>query len=437
MNGVVGMKLRVSKFFKKKRNYLKLVGSIACGAYIMTGMRIGFTTLNDTIKNDYYTFVYDVDDDLIEPLLNEDYSSINTSKFAKIDVLSVDMARVGDMQFLDYCTNLEKLEIKNAQLLTDSHIDCLNQADIKEYHFFFDRNYVLGHMAEGADFSELLHPEYIKTISFMDNICQEELDSIILEKYLNSLYTLDTVDSKYNFVYSQLTDMVKNLSLDQNDSELMKFLDISNYVVDYLYYDPEIRQYLENNSDVNKFNKEYKKIKQYNQKSLTAVVGNHNSVSTPAICANYSSLLSALCIQNNIEIYRISGTLNGSNHAWNMVKFQDNYYYVDLTQLDLLDGYHNIVNNYKNELSYSNVCNLINALLIPLDSELASHYATNDNIEQMKTQMVMPAKDNNFFGTLIDSRKEIQWYLLLSSITILFALCEIAYEVDVAKGKTK
>lgn len=429
------MKLRVSKFFKKKRNYLKLVGGIVCSTYIMTGIRMGFTTLNDTLKNDYYTLVYDIDDELIKPLQNKDYDNINTSKFAKVDVLSIDMAKVGDMQFLDYCPNLVKLEIKNAQLLTDLDIDNLNQTDIKEYHFFFDRNYVLGHLNEGADFSKLSHPEYIKTISFQANDSQEELDSIIFEKYLNKLYSLDIINSKYNFLYYQLTDMVHDLSLDKESDEFKKFIDISNYIVDYLYYEPVVRQYLENHSNVNMFSKVYQKVKEYNNKNLTSIVGVRSSSSVPAICANYAALLSALCVQNDIEIYRISGTLNGSNHAWNMVNIQGDYYYVDLTILDLLDEKYDIVANYKINPSYDNACNLVNALFIPLDSEAASYYETDYNIEQMKTQKIIPSENDTFFGTLIKEKEEILWYLLLSSISILASLSIIAYESDISQNK--
>lgn len=429
------MKLRVSKFFKKKRNYLKLVGGIVCSTYIMTGLRMGFTTLNDTLKNDYYTLVYDIDDELIKPLQNKDYDNINTSKFAKVDVLSIDMVKVGDMQFLDYCPNLAKLEIKNAQFLTDLDINRLNQTDIKEYHFFFDRNYVLGHLNRGADFSKLSHPEYIKTISFQDNVSQEELDSIIFEKYLNSLYSLDTINSKYSFLYYQLMDIAKDLFLDKESSEFKKIIDISNYIVDYLYYDPVVRQYLENHSNVNMFSKVYQQVKEYNNKNLTSIVGDQNSSSVPAICANYAALLSALCVQNDIEIYRISGTLNGSNHAWNMVNIQGDYYYVDLTILDLLDEKYDIVENYKTNASYDNACNLVNALFIPLDSEIASYYETDYNIEQMKTQKIIPFENDTFFGTLIKEKEEILWYLLLSSISILASLSIIAYESDISQHK--
>ncbi len=437
LNWVVCVKLRVSRFFKKKRNYLKLVGGIACSAYIMTGMRMGFTTLNDTLKNDYYTLVYNLDDDLIKPLADGEYDDISMDKFAKIDVLSIDMAEIYDLEFLKYCSNLKKIEIKNAELLTDLHINQLNQTDIKEYYFFFDRNYVLGHMNEGADFSKLLHPEYIKKLCFMDNDAQEELDSIIFRKYLNSLYTKGTVSSAYDFLYYQLIDMVKNLNLDKSQNDLIKFIDICNYVVDHLYYDPEIGQYLATHSDVSKCSKEYKKIRTYNDNSLTSVAGSQNSEEVPAICANYSSLLSALCIQNNIEIYRISGTLDGSGHAWNLVKFQENYYYVDMTQLDISDDYHELVNNYRKDPSQNNICNLINRLFIPLDSKLASYYVTNHNIEQIKLQKILPSADDNFFGTLVNKRKEIGWYLGISSIAILFLLCELAYEFDTAKTRKK
>lgn len=431
MNWVISVKLRVSKFFKKKRNYLKLVGSIVCCTYIMTGVRIGFKTLNDTLKNDYYTLFYDIDDDLIEPLARKDYENIRVDKFNKMSVLSIDMSEVRDLEFLEYCPNLKKLEIRNAELLTDLHIDELNETNIKEYYFFFDRNYVLGHMNESADFSRLSHPENIKKISFMNNLLQDELDGIIFKKYLN---IANVNGNNYDFLYDQLIDMVSNNNLDKNQNELIKFINICNYIVDYLYYDLDIREVLENNSEISRFSKEYSLAKEYNKKCLTSVAGNSNSVSAPGICANYSALLSAFCIQNNIEIYSITGTLNGSEHAWNLVKFQDNYYYVDLTQLDIMDEYSSIVSNYKNYPSQENPCNLLNYLFIPLDSELASNYLPKDSIEDIISQKVSTSPDDKFFGTLVNEKNEIKWYLLLSTILNLTLLCELAYEYDKAKA---
>lgn len=49
------------------------------------------------------------------------------------------------------------------------------------------------------------------------------------------------------------------------------------------------------------------------------------------ICQNYSLVMAYTLNQMNIEVYEITGEVNGEAHVWNLVKIYDQYYHLDAT----------------------------------------------------------------------------------------------------------
>ena len=52
-------------------------------------------------------------------------------------------------------------------------------------------------------------------------------------------------------------------------------------------------------------------------------------INKTAVCQGYASLLYRLLLECGIDARIISGTANGENHVWNIVKYGDSYYYLD------------------------------------------------------------------------------------------------------------
>lgn len=52
-------------------------------------------------------------------------------------------------------------------------------------------------------------------------------------------------------------------------------------------------------------------------------------INKTAACQGYASLLYRLLLECDIDTRIISGTVNGENHVWNIVKYGDSYYYLD------------------------------------------------------------------------------------------------------------
>lgn len=50
------------------------------------------------------------------------------------------------------------------------------------------------------------------------------------------------------------------------------------------------------------------------------------------VCTGYAQTYQYLCKQSDIPCTTVTGTLQGGSHAWNMVLFEDNTYYIDSTE---------------------------------------------------------------------------------------------------------
>lgn len=68
-----------------------------------------------------------------------------------------------------------------------------------------------------------------------------------------------------------------------------------------------------------------------------------------AVCNGYAQAMKLLCDLSGVECEMITGTADGENHAWNLVKLKDSWYHVDTTWDDPLpDDPDRIVYHYFN-----------------------------------------------------------------------------------------
>ena len=435
------MKLKVNKKnLKKLRNQaLKLVGTVACGTYIMTGIRVGFETLNNTIRCDYYDLIYNIDEDLIQPLYNNDFNSIDYDKFSKITILSVDMATTYDLGFLRYCNKKKKIEIKNAQLLNDLHIDELNETTIKEYILMFDKNSVIKNITTGFDLNRFSHKEYIKKVVF-DNSISEETDSIILYEYLKNIEG-SGLDINHEELNNKLDSIINSLKLSSYQDNVIDFIKIINYMIIHFDYDERVKNYMEEHKSLKRYSKIYNKVVNYNRKPLDPIFDVNDINSVDIICGNYASILSSLCLKGGVECYEIEGYYDGVGHGWNIVKFENNYYYVDLTYIDNSPEIKDAIFKFFDEKTIDNYCNLINNIFIPIGSEYAKYYSPTIDIDAILSKEIKPCENDDFFGTFIDKKNELLWYFILSTFGYVLSmffkeyLINTMYSSDLEKKK--
>lgn len=127
----------------------------------------------------------------------------------------------------------------------------------------------------------------------------------------NSDYTLSD-EMKIN---EQLNNIVATLPINGKSSDHDKLNAVLYYVLSIYNYDPDV---IDNNQDI-----DYDKY--YNNGKLYGALTRNN-----IICGNYSAIMQALLNRVGMNTH----LLESSNHSWNMVKVNSEYYYVDATWLD-------------------------------------------------------------------------------------------------------
>ena len=82
-----------------------------------------------------------------------------------------------------------------------------------------------------------------------------------------------------------------------------------------------------------------------NQSAYSALVGGKT------VCAGYARAFQYIMMQLGIPTYYVTGTADGEDHAWNIVKLNDGYYNVDVTWDDELHGTHALFNKTDEEFN--------------------------------------------------------------------------------------
>lgn len=127
--------------------------------------------------------------------------------------------------------------------------------------------------------------------------------------YLNSRGITHNLNNELVELDKAVEDIVKSIITDEM-SEDDKMDAIANYVINNMKYD---KSALINNSEASN----------YNEKAISL------ALKGKGICANYAAFTSVLCSKAGITSYYVTD----SNHAWNLVKLDEKYYYVDTTNI--------------------------------------------------------------------------------------------------------
>lgn len=145
------------------------------------------------------------------------------------------------------------------------------------------------------------HPEILRASGIGYKKVDAETGTIKLHNALELSFANDL------FIYriERMIDDVKYATKDMTDKQ--KIIYVYKYIDKLAYYDTAFMRTAKNQSAYNVF-----------------IKGN-------AVCAGFAKTAQILFQNIGIESYSVVGVANGGGHMWNIVKYNDNYYYFDAT----------------------------------------------------------------------------------------------------------
>ncbi len=223
-----------------------------------------------------------------------------------------------------------------------------------------------GIKGNGYDFNSLYHPYYsllsndgkklykqiyANALSYKETfvpVVDINVDSLldVVESVLNDHPELFWLGNSFSYKYNS-KNVCKQITLTFNGTQHDKdlFYSISQKIIDEakgfstdhekeLFVHDKLVQMIEfDNSATN------------NQSAYSALV------TGKTVCAGYARAFQYIMMQLGIPTYYVTGTADGENHAWNIVKLSDGYYNVDVTWDDELHGTHSLFNRTDEEFS--------------------------------------------------------------------------------------
>ena len=173
------------------------------------------------------------------------------------------------------------------------------------------------------------NPQYFwvsKSTSILYNPQNNIVSSYIL--YYTDGKTTDTIDSDFNLtstanretinnqiiqLNSKIEEITNTIPVDATDIEKERL--IHDYIVNTITYDVSIAS----------------RVFEYGDTLPHAFDIYGAAIEGKAVCEGYAKLFQYLCYCTGINSTQILGTSEGSNHMWNAVKLDDEWYQIDVT----------------------------------------------------------------------------------------------------------
>lgn len=261
--------------------------------------------------------------------------NITEDQLSKVNTLSIDMAKNNDLSFLKHCDNLEWIIISNGELLTENDLEILNSMDNLIVNLDVQMKEIIFNK-ELIDFSKLNNCKVNLQLLVSDSSFRGEIGEYMLWDFSNSLpanvscssRSFPKIDTeKYNVINQKLEDFIDTIDFSNTVTEEDKFLKIVEAIVSHIQYDSIVDNQEEGAWDRTLY---------YNENLLSSVF--NDNLEAEGVCINYVALLSAVCYKLGIESYHVSAKEPEAKagHAWNLVKLDGNYKYVDLTVADAI-----------------------------------------------------------------------------------------------------
>ena len=161
------------------------------------------------------------------------------------------------------------------------------------------------------------------------SVTKDELEETIIAVYNDSpeLFWIDTSYSYKYLISGKIAQVTLNYNSTANDIDSSKYLfnQATNKIIS------QANSY-SNNYEKEKFVHDYILEKnvydidnELNQSAYSAIVNGKT------VCAGYSRAFQYIMNKLNITTYYVTGTSQGENHAWNIIKLGNGYYNIDLT----------------------------------------------------------------------------------------------------------
>ncbi len=227
---------------------------------------------------------------------------------------------------------------------------------------------------------------------------------------------------------NKLNEIIDNLKIKKESSDIYKIFIISNYICSKIKYDENIK-----NSSYEDDN--FKNIAYYNVNNISSII-NKNGENVNGICANYSALFEILCYKLDIKSRKISAyNSNKSSHAWNIVYLKnDQIFYVDLTVFDEYSGLKKFLNSYINDEFNGDYKDYVNEtikkyLFLNLyDSDYADfnlEFSSIDELDQKTEKLDIEYYNEELDGKIVYENKNLIPIIVgLGSEFLIFSLVD-------------
>lgn len=271
------------------------------------------------------------------------FSYADFKNFKNVDAYTFIGCKFDNLDFLKECQgitflDIDSCEVGNVDAIKNlTNLECLNFYDVGIENINFLKNnkkleqLVLSNTCV-TDLSPIANSN-IKELDISNTLTIQDLSPVMTLKKLRSFICLNCEMAYTPEVYNYMVknrintnmerkdleikgkiEKISNNIINKNMSDEEKINTIVNYVVDNIEYDYGV----ETDEDLSL---------EYNEHAL------RYALEGIGICRNYTALTTALMLINGIEAYEIKG----ENHIWNLIRYEDEFYWIDSTWLDGLD----------------------------------------------------------------------------------------------------
>ncbi|MBQ6687204.1 MAG: hypothetical protein IJN03_01625 [Bacilli bacterium] len=198
-------------------------------------------------------------------------------------------------------------------------------------------------------------------------------------------YKLDEYIDEVNRIYDMVDNIVKEIHIDEKASNKEKLNIILEYVLKNLSYNEDSAKIQEEEGvEANIFGQQPEALVEETKKSyqdgyLYGILDENGKV----ICGNYAALMEILLNRFGVEAY----TVGSEYHAYNLVKVDNEYFYVDATYLDQLTSdvvdMDIIIENDAHLILPQIHSDVYDTLITPVEAEIKEEFDVEKRVDQL------------------------------------------------------
>lgn len=399
--------------------------------------------LHDSLKNSFQNAFYANEEECDQFLNGNQLSTIEQISIKKRDTIRIDLCKVNNLTYFEELTNIDIVEISNAQRLSSNDINILNNSNVEKIYLNFNLEEMI-RLNNKFDFSKFKDIDKIVGFSLYNVRNIDEYYGVLILNYFNNISDLKCINlKKYEQIDKDIDAILSSINYKDNDTDFDIILKNMNYVSKHIEYDKlvssvnRIQDNYNKSSDKEKkyYNDNYDKKNEasyeYNKYPLSSVLKDLDDVDK-GVCINYATLYSILCIKKGIPVFRATGDYSNDNHAWNLYypkEFKEPVY-IDPTFLDSDEELFSTIKNYLSDKSVSEYIALYKKIYIDIKSN--PEYNMYSKIADYYSDVIF--NSSNIMGSQYELKKETVAFKMLLLLA-LYSL--ISYAISITKKLTK